>query len=123
MRNRLSIATVALLLLVPANAFAQDAEVADDAEVDCYANPTDPDCSDIDSEIEEKPDEGGESGVEEESEIDEASVEILTTSTETDGAALAETGVSATLFSVIAALMLAAGALLLVVSRRRGSAV
>lgn len=123
MRNRLTIATVALLLLVPANAFAQDAEVADDAEVDCYANPTDPDCSDIDSEIEEKPDDGGESGVEEESEIDEASVEILTTSTETDGAALAETGVSATLFSIIAALMLAAGALLLVVSRRRGSAV
>ncbi|MFO7961244.1 MAG: LPXTG cell wall anchor domain-containing protein [Nitriliruptoraceae bacterium] len=123
MRNRLTIATVALLLLVPANAFAQDAEVADDAEVDCYVNPDDPACSDIDSEIEEKPDDGGESGVEEESEIDEASVEILTTSTETDGAALAETGVSATLFSIIAALMLAAGALLLVVSRRRGSAV
>ncbi len=123
MRNRLTIATVALLLIAPANAFAQEAEVADDVEVDCYDDPTDPACSDVESEVEEKPEEGGESGVEEEVEVDEASVEVLNTSAETSDAALAETGVSATLFSLIAALMLGAGVLLLILSRRRGSAV
>ena len=113
MRNRLTIATVALLMLVPANAFA------DEHEVDCYADPTNPACSDVLDEVEE---EVTEEEVEEvtEVEVEEVSVEVTAV---TDDAALAETGVSATLFSVIAALMLAAGALLLVVSRRRGSAV
>jgi LPXTG-motif cell wall-anchored protein len=112
MRNRLTIATVALLMLVPAAAFAQEA-----GEVDCYVNPNDPACSEVLDEEEEVTEEE----VTEE-EIEQVSVEVLETA-ETDDAALAETGVSATLFSVIAALMLAAGALLLVVSRRRDSTV
>jgi LPXTG-motif cell wall-anchored protein len=114
MRNRLTIATVALLMLIPAAALAQE------AEVDCYENPTDPACSDVLDEVEEEEEVTEEVVTEEE--IEEVSVEVINTS-ETDDAALAETGVSATLFSVIAALMLAAGVLLLVVSRRRGSAV
>jgi len=113
MRNRLMIAVVALLMLIPAAALAQEAE-----EVDCYANPTDPACSDVLDEEEEVTEEEEEVA---EEEIEEVSVEVLNTS-ETDGE-LAETGVSATLFSVIAALMLAAGVLLLVVSRRRDSTV
>lgn len=117
MRNRLMIATVALLLLVPANAFADEA-VGDDV---CYSDPDDDSCTEIESRVEEQPD--GDVGSEVEGQVEEASVEVITTSAETDDAALAETGVSATLFSVIAALMLAAGALLLVVARRRGSAV
>jgi hypothetical protein len=36
MRNRLTIATVALLMLIPAAALAQE------AEVDCYAEPDGP---------------------------------------------------------------------------------
>jgi LPXTG-motif cell wall-anchored protein len=117
MRNRLTIATVALLMLVPAAAFAQEA-----GEVDCYVNPNDPACSEVlDEEEEVTEEEVTEEEVAEE-EIDQVSVEVLETA-ETDDAALAETGVSATLFSVIAALMLAAGALLLVVSRRRDSTV
>jgi LPXTG-motif cell wall-anchored protein len=111
MRNRLMIAMVALLMLVPASALAQEA-------VDCYADPTDPACSEVLDEVEE---EVTEEEVAEE-EIEEVSVEVVNVS-ETDDAALAETGVSATLFSVIAALMLAAGVLLLVVSRRRDSTV
>jgi LPXTG-motif cell wall-anchored protein len=115
MRNRLTIATVALLMLIPAAALAQEAE-----EVDCYANPTDPACSEVLDEVEEEEEVTEEEVTEEE--IEEVSVEVINVS-ETDDAALAETGVSATLFSVIAALMLAAGALLLVVSRRRDSTV
>ena len=116
MRNRLTMAAVALLLLVPANAFADEGQdqgaVGDDI---CYANPEDESC--VESEVEERPE-----PTEPEVETEEASVEIVTTSAESDDAALAETGVSATLFSVIAGLLLAAGALLLVVTRRRGSA-
>jgi hypothetical protein len=48
MRNRLTIATVALLMLVPATALAQE------AEVDCYADPTDPACSDVLDEVDEE---------------------------------------------------------------------
>ena len=115
MRNRLTFAMVVLLLLVPASALAQEQEaVGDDI---CYANPDDESC--VESEVEERE----EPQPEPEVEVEEASVEAVTTSAEADDAALAETGVSATLFSVIAALMLAAGALLLLVTRRRGSAV
>jgi LPXTG-motif cell wall-anchored protein len=113
MRNRLMIAMVALLMLVPASALAQEA-------VDCYADPTDPACSEVLDEVEEEEEVTEEEVAEEE--IEEVSVEVVNVS-ETDDAALAETGVSATLFSVIAALMLAAGVLLLVVSRRRDSTV
>lgn len=118
MRNRLTISVVGLLLLIPATAFAQEqGQQGDDI---CYANPDDESC--VESEVEERPEEP-QPEPEPETEVEEASVEVVTTSAETEDAALAETGVSSTLFSVIAALMLATGALLLVVTRRRGSAV
>lgn len=115
MRNRLTMATVALLLLIPVNAFAQEQDQGAVGDDICYANPDDDSC--VESGGEEKPDPGPEV------EVEEAGVEAITTSADAEDAALAETGVSATLFTVIAALMLAAGALLLVVARRRGSAV
>ena len=112
MRNRLMIATVALLMLVPGQAFA------DEVEGDGY--PMDPeegvlDDADEAEEVEE---------VEEEAE-EEVDIELVTAEAEEEpaGAVLAVTGVSATMFSLLAALLLGSGALLLVISRRRRSSV
>ena len=110
MRNRLMIATVALLMLVPAHAFA------DEVEGDAYSDPV-PEEGVLDEteEVEE---------VEEEAE-EEVDIELVTAEAEEEpaGAVLAVTGVSATMFSLLAALLLGSGALLLVISRRRRSSV
>ena len=118
-RNRLAVATVALLVALPTAAAADD--------VDCYADPTDPECVDDgdvldDVEEAEQPEEEEQLADERDVEAEEVSAEVVTVSAEADAAALAETGVSATMFGLIAALLLAAGGLLLVVSRRRSPA-
>ena len=111
MRNRLAVATVALLVALPTAAAADDI---------CYVDPTDPECVDVIDDVEEEQitDDDGDVAAE----AEEVSAEIVRVSEEGDAAALAVTGVSATVFSLIAALLLAAGGLLLVVSRRRSPA-
>jgi LPXTG-motif cell wall-anchored protein len=109
MRNRLMIATVALLMLVPAHAFA------DEVEGDAYSDPV------PEEGVLDETEEVEEDAVEEE--VEEADIEAVTAEEEPAGAVLAVTGVSATMFSLLAALLLGSGALLLVISRRRRSSV
>jgi len=108
MRNRLAVATVALLVALPATAVAD--------EVDCYADPTDPECA-------ETPEtavlDDAEEAIDDDAEVEPVSAEELDVSADADLAALAETGISATMYTALAALLLAAGGLLLLASRRR----
>lgn len=103
LRNRLAVATIALLVALPATALA-----------DPYTDP-------IDEEVLDRVEEGEVIDAVDEVEaveVEAVSAEVLGVSVEAD-AALAETGVSATMYTALAALLLAAGGLLLLASRRR----
>ena len=101
LRNRLAVATIALLVALPATALA-----------DPYTDP-------IDEEVLDRVEEGEViDAVDkvEAVEVEAVSAEVVSVEAE---AALAETGVSATMYTALAALLLAAGGLLLLASRRR----
>jgi hypothetical protein len=115
MRTRFVLAIALAALMLPAGAFAD--EIADI----CYVDPTAPECAEVsddvlDSDEDDRADDGGGDSVTEEAE--ELDAEVLDASLEQDGASLAATGFDTPWLVLLATALLAAGGIALLITRR-----